>query len=86
MCLFQGGGRGNIFVEKGARACQNVSRDKTRKTITHIAFICDDPDIQRALPQVLVANEHTFLVRDTAALLGGIGAERYSIASQERME
>ena len=72
MCLFQGGGRGNIFVEKGARACQNVSRDKTRKTITHIAFICDDPDIQRALPQVLVANEHTFLVRDTAALLGGL--------------
>ena len=68
MCLFQGGGRGNIFVEKGARACQNVSRDKTRKAITHIAFICDDPDIQRALPQVLVANEHTFLVRDTAAL------------------
>jgi hypothetical protein len=72
VCLFQGGGRGNIFVEKGTRACQNVSRDKTRKNITHIAFICDDPAIQRVLPQVLVANEHTFLVRDTAALLGGL--------------
>ncbi len=72
VCLFQGGGRGSIFDVDGLRACQSVSRDKTRRNITHIAFICDDPAIQRVLPQVLVANEHTFLVRDNAALLGGV--------------
>ena len=75
ICLFQGGGRGNIFVSKAdPRAFQNVPRGRTREFMTHIAFICDDPRVQAHLPQILVANEHTLRVRDMAALQAGLPA------------
>jgi hypothetical protein len=33
-----------------------------------VAFICEKPEIQPLLPQVIVGNHATFLVRDLAAL------------------
>jgi hypothetical protein len=75
ICLFQGGGRGNIFVSKAdPRAFQDVPRGRTREFMTHIAFICDDPHVQAHLPQILVANEHTLRARDMAALQAGLPA------------
>ena len=41
---------------------QNVSRGKRRCCLTHVAFLCDRPDVQPLLPQVLIGNEATFLV------------------------
>ena len=42
--------------------------NKRRKCITLVALICDHAEIQRLLPQVLIANHHTFLKRELDAL------------------
>ena len=66
ICLYQGGGKGNIFVSKQKMAAgetepiQRIARGKTRSCMTHVAFICDNPDVQRVLPQVILGNEATF--------------------------
>ena len=66
ICLYQGGGKGNIFVSKKRMAAgetepiQRTPRGKTRSCMTHVAFICDNPDVQRVLPQVILGNEATF--------------------------
>ena len=64
VCLFQGGGKGNIIFKKRrdraeAEPVERASRAKRRCCLTHVAFICDRPDIQPLLPQVLVGNEAT---------------------------
>ena len=69
ICLFQGGGRGNVFLAKDDRAaCQRVARGVTRTRFTCVAFICDDPRVQTILPQVFVLNEHTITLRQMADL------------------
>jgi hypothetical protein len=47
---------------------QNISRAKRRCGLTHIGLICDRPDLQPVLPQVIVGNERTFKAKDLAAL------------------
>jgi hypothetical protein len=70
ICLFQGGARGNVFLSKDEpRAVQNVSIAQRRTYLTHVAFICDDQCIQRVLPQVVIANEHTMSRLEYDALL-----------------
>ena len=69
ICLFQGGGRGNVFLAKtDPAAVQNIPRGRRRAYVTHVAFICDNPAIQAVLPQVLIANEHTLKAGQLAAL------------------
>lgn len=68
VCLHQGTGKGNVFISRKRRVTQRVSRQKRRCCITHVALICDQPHIQPLLPQVLVGNHATFLVRDMEAL------------------
>ena len=69
VCLFEGGGRGNVFFAKTEQAVvQNASRAKQRTFLTHVAFICDDPLIQAALPQIVIANTRTIPGRMLAAL------------------
>ena len=68
ICLFQGGGEGNVFLSKGHRARQNVSAADRRTYLCHVAFICDDMVAQSVLPQVLIANEHTLSDEELAAL------------------
>jgi hypothetical protein len=72
VCLFQGGGKGTVVFKRrrdpGDEPYEQASRAKRRTCFTHAAFICDRPDIQPLLPQVLVGNEATLLVRDFAAL------------------
>ena len=83
VCLFQGGSKGNVIVRKrkitdqaldGAAAsmepAQKVSRSMRRTCMTHVAFVCDRPDIQPLLPQVVIGNEHTFPAAAFAGLLG----------------
>ena len=63
ICLYQGEGKGTIIADKKrSRPMQNVSRGKRRCCLTHVAFLCDRPDVQPLLPQVLIGNEATFLV------------------------
>lgn len=71
VCLFQGGSKGTIFTGKRRQrgeAFQRVSMGKRRCHITHVALICDRPDLQPVLPQILIGNEHTFLQGSLAAL------------------
>ena len=70
IALHQGGTEGSVFVSKRKlqELVENVSTGKKRCYMTHIALICDRTDLQPRLPQVLVANEHTFRARDMAAL------------------
>ena len=61
--LYQDAGKGLLV----ARACrqrhtprglvQKVTRSKLRAALTHAALLCDDPEAQRALPQLLIAGE-----------------------------
>ena len=59
ICAFQGGGKGNVFLSKKHRVRQNIKAGTRRTYLTHVAFICDDLDAQKLLPQVLIANSHT---------------------------
>ena len=73
VCLFQGGGKGTIVFNKrkdppAMEPHENASRAKRRACLTHVAFICDRPDIQPLLPQVLIGNETTFPKSAFAAL------------------
>lgn len=72
IALGQGGGVGSIFLSKRRfkELVEAVPSSKRRRCMTHIAFICDRTDLQPRLPQVIVANESTFLVRELAALQG----------------
>ena len=66
--MFQGKGVGNIFASKDARITQNISSAMQRTCVTHVAFICDDAEVQRFMPQVIIANEHTITDDELAAL------------------
>ena len=71
ICLFQGDVTGTVFVPRKrqhADVVQNVPRSRRRRCLTHVALICDRPDIQVDLPQFIIGNEATFRVRDMDAL------------------
>jgi len=75
LCLFQGGGKGNVITRKrrapaAGGPAQKASRALRRTCLTHIAFVCDRPELQPLLPQVIIGNCKTFLLRDWPALLG----------------
>jgi len=73
VCLYPGTRRGTVILSKTRQPgspVQPVSRASRRTYLTHVAFICDTPSYQKYLPQVVVGNEHTFLVRDFARLKG----------------
>lgn len=61
LCLHQHEGSGTLFIDKKRpRPVQRVTRAKRRCCLTHVAFICDRPDVQPLLPQVVIGNERTF--------------------------
>ena len=68
ICFFQGAGKGNVFLPQNHRARQNVKAGDCRKYCTHLAFICDDMSIQKVLPQILIANEHSMTNHQLLAL------------------
>ena len=70
VCLFQGSGRGNVFVSKKRRVSQHVSRATRRRCMTHVGVICDNTYIQPHLPQVLIGNWATFKAGSMTALRG----------------
>ena len=60
ICLFQGAGKGNVFVARKRRVVQLVAKGKRRSCFTHIAVICDRSELQPLMPQYLVSNLKTF--------------------------
>jgi hypothetical protein len=72
ICMFQGSARGNVFLKRGHKVTQNISLATKRKCLTHVAFICDDVDVQKDMPQFVIMNEHTV----TAAAFATLRAAR----------
>ena len=70
LCLYQGGGRGNVFISKAERrrVAQRVSHARKRTFLTHVGIICDSPTVQPLLPQVIIGSERTFSDAQLAAL------------------
>ena len=58
VCMYQGDVEGNIMVSKkrAREIVQQVPHAKRRCRMTHVGLICDRPEIQRLLPQVLIIN------------------------------
>lgn len=74
VCLHPGCGRGAVFVtQKWLRdgGGQHVPKWKQRRYMSHVAVICDRPDVQAVLPQFVIGNGGTLLQRSIAALRRG---------------
>ena len=73
VCLWQGESKGTVLFRKrrdppDAEPIQRANRRKRRTCLTHIAFVCDRPEVQPLLPQVIVGNLATFLAREFPGL------------------
>ena len=71
VCLFQSTRRGTVLVGKKRKRdqpTQKVSKATRRTYLSHVAMICDSPFFQKFLPQVVIGNEHTLLVRELRGL------------------
>ena len=71
VCLFQGDAKGHVFANKMKYPdgfVQRAPRAKRRCCLTHVGLICDRPDLQPLLPQVIIGNERTFPKASFAAL------------------
>ena len=65
ICRFQGHGKGTVFVRK---AVQKVSLAKRREYMSHVGVMCDQPHLQRILPQYILAASRTLPARAMARL------------------
>ena len=73
VCLFQGDVKGTVFCGRkrhlhGEGPTQRVSRTKRRTCLTHVGVICDDSALQPLMPQFIIGNCATFLVREFVGL------------------
>ena len=59
VCLYQGGRKGNVFISRALERIQQGSLGTRRTFLTHVALICDDPDVQPLLPQFILVNQRT---------------------------
>lgn len=84
VALFQGGSRGTIFFRKKKQRpeeepVERASLGKRRRCLTHVGLICDRRELQPLLPQVLIGNFSTFLVRDWEALTADLPGNVYLV-------
>jgi hypothetical protein len=71
--LYPGRSRGSLFVsQKRLRdgGGQRLPKWKQRCCLTHVALVCDRTDVQPVLPQYVIGNERTLLVRNMGVLRG----------------
>jgi hypothetical protein len=66
VCLHPDTGKGNVFIT--TRPVYRVQRWKTRTYFTHVAIVCDKMELQPHMPQLIIGNERTLLVRELPAL------------------
>ena len=67
VCVAQNHKKGNLLLRKRA-ARRGFGTKVTRAYLNHVAFICDDAEIQRLLPQVIIGNEYVLKAGELAAL------------------
>ena len=70
--------RGNVFIAKRSARGRGLPQPRVAKSrnlySTLVAFVCNNVAIQSKLPQILIANEHTFLKRDVKEIVGACGS------------
>lgn len=67
ICMFQGGGRGNVFLSKSEECQQHAPLSQRRTYITHVALICDDVSLQSLLPQYIIVGNRSVTAAEFAA-------------------
>ena len=73
VCLFQGSRFGNLFINKATQPSVHVPHAKKRTYLSHVAIVCDDADVQKLLPQVIIGSsgdKHRVIGRPPSARLG----------------
>ena len=70
VCLYPGRAQGAVFVSRKRQreGGQRIATWKRRCCLTHVAVVCDRAELQAQMPQFIIGNERTFLVRDLGAL------------------
>ena len=53
----------------GQSLTRDVKRGQARTNFTHVAFICDDADIQPLLPQVILVSQKTMSAETAASVM-----------------
>lgn len=66
--LIPEGTMGNIFLSKGEGPTQQATTNERRTHLTHVSFVCSDPEVQRRLPQFIIGNEHSIPAHRLAEL------------------
>ena len=60
LCRFQGGGKGTVFIRKSV---QQATLAQRRAYLSHVGVACNQPHLQRLLPQFIVGNERLLPAR-----------------------
>ena len=68
VCVYQDDRKGHILVEKCNEVPKKVQKGVKRTYMTLVTIVCDDPEVQPFLPQLLIGNEATLKVRELDAL------------------
>jgi len=71
VCFWQGSAKGTVLLKKSRYArelapVQPVSRTEQRTYLTHVACVCDRPDLQPRMPQFIIVNAKSIKVIDTS--------------------
>ena len=67
-CLHHGGKAGYTFTAKGHDVLEKVCASIRQAYITHVALVCDRPDIQKCLPLVLICRARALPARKLLAV------------------
>ncbi len=71
MCLHQRRRKGVAFLKRMPRVRVTLARRRTY--MSFVALVCDVPEVQRVLPQVLIGNFHTLPAASMGALRAQLG-------------
>lgn len=69
----EGRGLGTVFRTRQARLKSTIPKNVRKRFISHVAVVCDCAAVQKQLPQYVVGNKITFLLRDWEMLQRVVG-------------
>ena len=69
----EGRGVGTVFRTRQSNLKTTVPKNVRKRCISHVAVVCDCASVQKQLPQYVVGNKITFLLRDWEMLQRAVG-------------
>ena len=87
--LFHGTDAGNIFVHKRvlsgySEPTQRVDSNDQKFALTHVAFACNNKEVQPLLPHILIGTEDSFKARDMQEYLDNAPQNVYLLREKSR--